>query len=134
MKNILLISCFFSILFSCTSNETPVSELKEQVMAMHDEVMPKMGELRSTSKALRAAAEVKEGQEDMLAAENFNRAADAIDAANEGMMIWMRQFEMDYKGSDAEIRSYLNDQLAKVAEVKKNMLTTLEGGKTLLNQ
>jgi len=134
MKKLLLITCFFSILVSCTSNETSISKLKEQVMAVHDEVMPKMGELRSTSKALKAAAEEKEGQEDMLAAESLNRAADAINVANEGMMMWMREFEMDFKGTEQETRKYLNDQLTKVNKVKTDMLTALESGKSLLNQ
>ena len=136
MKNIIFL---FAIAFmmACTpgnkASEVSIQDLKNQVMDIHDEVMPKMGELRKTAKTLRESAEVKEAEEDMMSAEDLIRAAEAIEAANESMMVWMRQFEPDFKGTDDESRAYLNDQMKQVNEVRDAMNSSLDAGTALLN-
>ena len=46
------------LIFSCgSSKEEQLDRLKADVLAVHDEVMPKMGELRKVEKSLRSMAE-----------------------------------------------------------------------------
>lgn len=106
-----------------------------EVMAAHDEVMPKMGELRKTAKDLQAKADSLSTLTDQdFAAEisTLRQTAERIEDANEGMMEWMRQFEMpDNEAPIAEVLVYLKDQKEKIDKVKDEMLKSLEEGKAL---
>lgn len=116
-------------IYSCstsTKETVDIPKLKEEVIAIHDEVMPKMGELRKASKDLRLAAEVDSTKSDWLA------TADRISSANESMMVWMRGFEPNYEGTEAEIVIYLEDQKVKIAKVRDEMNSALAEGKDLL--
>lgn len=106
-----------------------------EVMAVHDEVMPKMGDLRKTAKTLQAKADSLEGlTEGDFEAQiiELRNAAEAIEAANEGMMTWMRQFEApDNEAPVEEVIAYLTEQKEKIDQVKKQMLESLEQGQEL---
>ena len=123
-----------ALFFSCTSTkEDPVKKLKDETIAIHDEVMPKMGELIKTRKDLLAKA-------DSLMDTNAERAvmlttiADDIADANESMMDWMRNFEPEFEGSEEAIIQYFEAQKKSIQEVKENMLGSLEKGKEVLDQ
>ena len=109
--------------------------LMAEVMAAHDEVMPKMGELRKTAKALQARADslgALTGQDFAAEISTLRQTAERIEDANEGMMEWMRQFEMpDNEAPIAEVLVYLKDQKEKIDKVKDDMLKSLEEGKAL---
>ena len=122
-------------LVACTvppsENTSSPEDLKKEVMAIHDEVMPKMGDLRKTEKALRdAAGEV----EDMVQSLALSEAADAIGDANENMMVWMRNYDANYDGTDQEVMEYLRNQKAQIEKVRTDMNDTLAKGKELLDQ
>lgn len=110
-------------------------ELMKQVMAAHDEVMPKMGDLRKTAKALQAQADSLSALTDQdytPRVVELRQAAQKIEEANEGMMAWMRQFEVpDNEAPIAEVVTYLKDQKAKVDKVRDEMLRSLEEGQAL---
>ena len=122
-------------LVACTvppaENTSSPEDLKKEVMAIHDEVMPKMGDLRKTEKALRdAAGEV----EDMVQSLALSEAADAIGDANENMMVWMRNYDANYDGTDQEVTEYLRNQKAQIEKVRTDMNDTLAKGKELVDQ
>ncbi len=53
MRTFLIIILGIFITASCSNKKKDsVASLKEEVMALHDEVMPKMGELHKTQKRL----------------------------------------------------------------------------------
>lgn len=115
-------------------NETEMSEadLKAQVMKLHDEVMPKMGELRDTRKKLSALADSVIVSDSAMAAK-YSELADNIELANEAMMEWMRNFDPNYAGSPEENeKEYLKRQLEGIESVKKHMNESLEKGKEAL--
>jgi len=132
MNKILIIS--LTILFACQSSNKEVVDLKalkDEVFELHDEVMPMMGELRQVRKSLMLQA-------DSIQETNVERAAaltvvsDELNSANEGMMVWMRNFDPNFEGSDEEILKYLTDQKTSIDEVNKNMKETLKKGQELL--
>lgn len=133
---LLSIIALLTLMVSCsTPKKEAVQEepsLKDQVMDVHDEVMPKMGELRKTQKELLALADSSAA--DSLVAAKFSQLASEIDNANESMMAWMRNFDPNFEGTPEEVEKYLQDQLKSIEEVKSDMLSTLEEGKKALSE
>ncbi len=118
---ILAISC------SPKAEKEEAVDLKTQVMEVHDEVMPKMGDLR----AVRMKLEAKVGTADSAMAQEYAEAVTRIKQANENMMVWMRNFNPNPEGSQEEIDAYLKDQLKSIEQVKIDMFESLEEGKKL---
>lgn len=105
--------------------------LKEEVIAIHDEVMPKMGALRSHQKKLTEEAAELERRDALLyqeEIENRRQLAMELDQAYDGMFVWMRQFrpqeldEMDEEGG----RTYLLEQKDKVIKVNEDIKSALK--------
>lgn len=110
--------------------------LWDQVMAVHDEVMPKMSEINQISRDLRTKLEATDStlvdqREQMMV------GIRALEQADEGMMTWMAAIEpLDELREDKtheQIMAYLQEEQQKVAKVKEDMLTSIEEGKKLLN-
>lgn len=137
MKRLLLFTAMTVFILACSDKEAKKEKdmLMEQVMAAHDEVMPKMGELRRLSKDLKAKADSLTALNDPALAGEIQQltfAAEKIESANESMMVWMRQFEQpDNEAPLSEVIAYLKDQKEKIDKVKEAMLKSLEEGKSL---
>lgn len=131
MKNLTLLTVIIFLAACGPSKKEELQTLKSEVMAIHDEVMPKMGELRRTRKDLLLQA-------DSLMETNPERAAmlttvaDEIGDANESMMQWMRAYEPEFEGTDEEIKQYLEDQKVAIQQVKDDMNGSLQKGKEVL--
>ena len=128
---LVLIVLFLS---SCAGggNQKDLKAMRAEVMAVHDEVMPKMGELRKVEKSLRQLADEKVMADSTTDVSAIRNAADAIAAANESMMVWMRAYNPNFEGTNDEVAAYLEGQQKSVDQVKKDMLSSLEAGKALL--
>jgi exonuclease VII large subunit len=105
---------------------TDEDELYQKVMAIHDEVMPKMNDIHKLKKQLEE--EIKNSPD--LVEERKQQIESRIkqlNEANENMMQWMRQFNPeDYKADKEEYLNYLNEELKSVKKVKEDMLKALE--------
>ncbi|MEP2024012.1 MAG: hypothetical protein ABJH98_06365 [Reichenbachiella sp.] len=136
-------SSFFLIVLAftivaCNSDKKEQQTLFEQVMLVHDEVMPKMGNLRALASEL-------SGKADSLALDSLNDNSSEIQQlrnlsknlkdANEGMMEWMRQFEQLREGTPhGEVMEYLNEQRKSIQKVREDMLNSKdEAEKYMLN-
>jgi hypothetical protein len=104
---------------------SPNQALYDEVMGIHDEVMPKMNDLHKAKTALRTRMELP-GTSDEEKQTIITRIA-RIDSASEGMMVWMRQFDPlpDSLGED-NARAYLEQELVKVKKVRRDILQALE--------
>lgn len=135
MKNLtLIVAIAFTFACSAPTKKESASDqpsMKEQVMAVHDEVMPKMGDLMKARKALLAKLETTTDSTEVA---KLKQLAAEIEAANEGMMVWMRNFDPNFSGTEAETEAYLNDQLKSVEKVKSDMLNALAAGQMVLEQ
>lgn len=108
-----------------TGEAGPNQELYDQVIDIHDEVMPKMNDLYKAKTALSARLKTP-GIGDSERKEIGHKIA-KIDSASESMMVWMRQFEPpDDSVSQDSARHYLEDQLTRVKKVREDILNTLE--------
>jgi high-affinity Fe2+/Pb2+ permease len=104
--------------------QSPNDLLYEEVMKVHDEVMPKMNDIYKLKKELSKKAETATAAEKKKLEETIA----ALDSASESMMTWMHEFNPtpDTTGVDATVRQYLESEKAKVEKVKADMLKALE--------
>lgn len=127
-----LLYCFvaISIFFACKSDKALHSESKvlyDQVMAVHDEVMPKMRDVRQLSKKLKKIEESQSEKEIQDVLSN-------MELADEAMMDWMAQFKMPKnKSREAELE-YLNGQIVSVNDMKDKMLSAISQAEKLLGK
>jgi transposase-like protein len=104
-------------------------EMRAQLIGVHDEVMPKMGELMSLQKKALAQADSLYAQDSTATAqiESMRSLAAQLDQAYEGMFVWMRQYSVDEEGkTPEEIKTYLDDQLLKVNQVNADIKAALD--------
>ena len=106
--------------------ESDKDELYNKVMAIHDEVMPKMNDLHKLKKQL---TEEIENSPDLVEErrQQIESRIKQLDEASESMMQWMRNFNPEeYKENNEEYIDYLNQEFDKVSKVKVDMLKALE--------
>jgi transposase-like protein len=123
-----LIAMFF-FLSACAPDKKESNEkLKKEVIAIHDEVMPKMDELKKLKK------EITQKSNDLAANGSgtpeeigrLNSIAAELDDSFEEMFVWMRQFKSSYEElTQEEIEVYLQDQKIKVQEVNDHIKSSI---------
>ncbi|MCM0059303.1 MAG: hypothetical protein NBV57_00450 [Algoriphagus sp.] len=128
---------FFSVLVLACAN--PLIEtnkaMRAQIIGVHDEVMPKMGELMSLQKKALTQADSLYAQDSTATAqiESMRALAGQLDQAYEGMFVWMRQYSLEEEGkTPEEIKTYLDDQLLKVNQVNADVKAALDQAATQL--
>lgn len=141
MKRFLGFFSLFAISFlviSCKGEKIEGNQqLKDEVIAIHDEVMPLMGQLRSLRQEILDKSATLEQEDSVLNAEkiaHLNGLAEQLDQAFEGMFVWMRQFDSNFTGTEEELKSYLLDQKVKVQEVNEDIKTALSAAKEELGK
>ena len=110
-------------------------EMRAQIIGVHDEVMPKMGELMSLQKKALAQADSLYAQDSTATAqiESMRTLAGQLDQAYDGMFVWMRQYSLEEEGkTPEEIKTYLDDQLLKVNQVNTEIKAALDQAATQL--
>lgn len=101
-------------------------ELYDQVMEVHDEVMPKMNDLYKAkvelNNRLSDSARITSGER-----ESIRQKIAHLDSASESMMVWMRQFNPvpDSVGKE-KAKAYLEAELVKVRHVKEDIQRALK--------
>ncbi len=120
--------CILSLvlLFGCqSSEEKQLEELQQQVIAIHDEIMPQMSTMIDLKEELTLKNQQlqQSGSEDAQDQVIVNEMIITnLDQAHESMMAWMRQFKKVESGADTESnRKYLHDQLEKIESVQEQM-------------
>ena len=114
-----------------SEGDNPNEALYNQVMDVHDEVMPKMEDLYSLKKELLEkiakapgiAPSRKKEIEDIIA---------GLDSANKAMMDWMHDFKPLPSTADQEnAREYLENEMESIKKVRDLTNETLEKAKAI---
>lgn len=109
----------------------------DEVMAVHDEVMPKMSEINRLSRALREVQEKDPAIPKELQA-TVETMVQELATAEEGMWEWMNNIKqldaLRQSKNHEEIMQYLGEEQEKIAQVRDNMLRSIEKGEQLLKQ
>lgn len=137
MKTTLSLFTLVLILFvSCSDSKKSAQEaLLDKVMAVHDEIMPKMGAIMKDKKQLKAKIEELSSDEASNAAEIdiLQKAVKDLDNAHDEMMDWMHGFDRNFEGMvEDEVMVYLKDQMIKIEKVGQITNTALKNAEELL--
>ena len=117
--------CIFLLGCSVKSGNE-IDFLFQEIMDAHDEVMPKMEKIRNLEKQFRSAALSSPDSSELI------RQAEILSNANEAMMIWMRDFNSNFQGSDLEKKEYLLVQKMELYQVKELMNAGILQGEKLV--
>lgn len=135
----LILICFLAIaMFQCKSNDPQHIEqekVHDELMVVHDEVMPKMGQIHKLRKKLVKA--IKNNAE--LAPETKTKIEQTVkflENADDGMMDWMSGYKRPSKlrgdKSHEEILAYLESERPKVGKVKSDILNSISQAEALI--
>lgn len=110
-----------------TPTDDPNKVLYNQVMDIHDEVMPRMDDIMKLKRELKQTIENSAS----LVPEKRKEIEQKIlqlDSAGKAMMDWMNDFRPeDYTGED--LREYLESEMERIKKVKETMLEAIEKAK-----
>ena len=133
MKTILPVLSLFilALVWGCGQKTHDNQALYDEVMKVHDEVMPKMDDIYKLKQELKKQI----ADSSTLAVEKRKTIEGTIlrlDSASENMMVWMRNFNPipDSLGEE-KARAYLEDQKEKIKKVKEEMLEAIDEAKAL---
>ena len=104
-------------------------EMRAQIIGVHDEVMPKIGQLMSLEKKALAQADSLFAQDSTASTEieAMRSLAGQLNQAHEGMFVWMRQYSLEEEGkTPEEIKTYLDEQLVKFNQVNADIKAAME--------
>lgn len=110
---------------ACKEKVSQNQELYNEVMSIHDEVMPKMDDIYRRKTELRNVLAADPGMP-VSEKEKIGKLIARLDSAAESMMVWMREFDPlpDSVGED-KARAYLENEKAKISEVRENLESAL---------
>jgi len=123
MRQVTLFFLFLAtaVLYSCQPSQEELNRIKRaEVISIHDEVMPKIGQLKKLEKEAEKKVEILEMSEtvDTLQIQKLEELAFDLNLAYDAMFVWMRQYKTeDEEKTPEEIRVYLEDQALKITEV-----------------
>ena len=128
---------FFVVAIGCQpsgkEDKVDLKALKDEVFEIHDDVMPKMGDLRRVRKSLALQAD-SIMESDGERAELLLSVSKEIEMANESMMNWMRNFDPNFEGDYQQELDYLNEKKESMIKVRDAMLQSMEKGQKILEE
>lgn len=129
-NSISLILIISVLLHACGPNLTAENKkLREDVLVVHDQVMPQMGKLKFYEK--KAMLKINElsvqTPMDTVQLQEFKNLVSDLNNAYEGMFVWMRQYDAeDGEKEPLLIKRYLEDQMIQVLEVNQNIKSVIQ--------
>lgn len=138
MKKHFLFLALSIIVLSCKEEKKLPEEQTqmERVMAIHDEVMPKMGKLAKYTAELKAKVDTTE------MGLKYEAGMKDLQNANKSMMDWMMNFGdrfdsdeiLNGKELTAKKREWLNEEEEKVKVLRDEINSSIEAAEELLSQ
>lgn len=121
MKKLSILLFVLFAITSCGGDSFNAEAEKNKIFDVHDEVMPKIGEVMNLKKQVLAKA--GEAEEEQASA--LRDLANELDNASESMMSWMRDWSknssqyMEMKNGAEAQKNYLSAEMKRVEEVKE---------------
>lgn len=104
---------------------SPNQKLYDEIMDIHDEVMPRMNDLHKTKTSLQTRLALPGLGEDER--QEIQHNISRLDSASEGMMVWMRRFDpLPDSAGEEKARVYLEAELEKIKKVRDDILSALK--------
>lgn len=128
MKKIVCLALFIAYV-SCKTEKTEPSQM-DQVMLVHDEVMPKIGKLNHLIKQLKPKADTT------AQGKIYQTAMEDLQAAHTSMFDWMSDFSenMNVKEGEAEKKAWLSEEQIKVEALRDHINSSIATAEELLKK
>ena len=97
-----------------------VEKLHDEIMVVHDEVMPEMSTIHKLKRTV-GRSDLNESLQDSLET--------MLETASEAMMEWMAQYDKPSSGDSLQLL-YLEDQLVKIKQVSEQMKSSIQIAKS----
>jgi hypothetical protein len=133
----ILILPLFSLLFllSCKPSDSAKTEvssdpkvLEDQLMAIHDEVMPRLAEMQDLEGQFRAIKQaIPENSEGkIITPDGLDKTMDALKLADQGMWDWMKQYHDQRDSIPADqLVPFLTHQMELLKSVQNGVNTSI---------
>ncbi len=150
MRLLIMLGCIAGII-ACQSNgpgvhtsnkdniKSEIDTLKSQVIAVHDAVMPKMGDVARITAAL--DSQLTNATLDTMTVHQIRMAIDNLETSDSLMWDWMHHYSdemMHFERPGAtpgdSLKTFLEGQLPRVSEVKAKTLKAIKEGDALLEK
>ena len=121
---VLILTLFF--ITSCKQEfaSQEIANSYKSVMTVHDEVMPEINTIQRLKKSLRPYKENNSEVLDLMK---------NLEAADDGMMDWMRGFKLDKSASKENQLKYLEAEQTKINKVSKDMRSSISEAQDFLS-
>lgn len=131
----------FSLSFySCSNLEATAEEAAfETMMDVHDEIMPRMGEVNKLSRELKGLEAANDTTNRELMGE-IDGAIRALDNAHNDMMAWMNMNggnkleQLRKEKKHDETMAYILDEEEKIIKVKEDIETSIQQAQNILDK
>ncbi|MFN4081184.1 MAG: hypothetical protein ACK4NS_09805 [Saprospiraceae bacterium] len=130
------IVCLFAALFvaACGKNaQKEVEKLHKETLAIHDDAMILIAQMKRMGRSLKQELSAQ----DSLSSERRQKLLEALsqmEAADEDMMNWMRDFSMPHGMKHEAALRYLNEQKTLIQKNHADISAAIESAKQLVNQ
>ena len=127
---LIIVSAFaFSSCDESSTANAEVKELRTRIMATHDYVMPMIGKVLNLRKQVQSILDSCASPEcsDSLQAITFS-----LTKADADMMAWMHNYK-EPVGQDTAMKYLMNQEVA-IAQVKEQILSSIEAAETCLKE
>jgi len=126
-----LLSCCL-LITNCKSAPSPQDKLYDEVMEIHDAVMPEMSTIHRLRKALKTIDTVTDTTIDIRTI-SYHRQQ--LDKADEAMMSWMASFKNPTADEAPQTAiTYLENEKKQITEVRDLMLNSIAAAKKVIDQ
>lgn len=138
MKRYLIAFLCAGLLAGCQHNPSGAEQrqqLEARVMDVHDSAMARMGQLFLQRQQLEKRRDSLLQQADTSGLHLLNQHVVALEKADAAMMDWMHQYKAPAEGQAQDTAmNYLQGQLEKIDQVKKQIDSTLAAAKPLTQE
>ena len=118
----LMVIVLIGTMTNCGEKE---KSLYDQVMDIHDEVMPKMNDIYKMRKSLKdSIANTPDMPEETK--QKFEQTILQLDSAGDSMMVWMREFNPPDQKDEEAFKKYMESELVKVKKMKEDVMKALK--------
>ena len=124
---------FIAIIYSACQQENNEQAIKKTIDNLHNEAMVVNEKAIKTTFKLDSLLEHKRKQKDGDTIE-LQKSIHQLNLAEEKMMDWMHDFQLDFKGSKAQALKYFQDQLDSVKQVQVQLEKAMEQAKPFIKQ
>lgn len=113
---------------SSPQKTTQIAALEKEVLAIHDEVMPRMGQVVMLADKFDSLTQAARNTNDSLTYANI---AQQLHKADKDMMHWMRAYKIPEQATDSTVISYLNQQKALVDSLRVHIYQAIKNGQVI---